>query len=157
MISYFLCLLPASLRILSSPLFACLGRDRQQKAFLPPRSFRCPEQDGLNNSNSLYRVPLPPYAHAAVLTLKNPEIPLWAGLWPRKQSFTDSGFSGEMPHGVPLVSECSSALKHSAEIGFLCPPATLFSLPNANDFCEPENYAAQLFLRGTEWFHLSLG
>lgn len=31
-----------------------------------------------------------------------------------------------MPHGTPLASECSSALKHSPEIGFSCPPRPRF-------------------------------
>lgn len=98
----------------------------------------------LNTDIPFTPLPCPHTLNAAVSTLKNSEIPRWAELWPRKQSFTDSGFSGEMPHSLPLASEHTSAPSNTAlKSAFYRFP---FSLPNANAICEPEKYAVLPYL-----------
>lgn len=87
-------------------------------------TFISPPRAGCSrHQRSLYPVALPPYTHAAVLTLKNSEIPGWAELWPGKPSFTDSVFFKRkcLTHSLPLANERASALKRSAETGFFPP------------------------------------
>lgn len=134
--------------VLFSPFFSCLRHERQQKESPSPRSFHCHGQDSLNTNNPLYSLPPPPCV-CHVHPCCSVHIPLWAELWPRKQSFRHSSFQREMHHSRPLASECISALSNTVlkSAFYLFFP---FSLPNTNNICALEKYVVLLILHGTK-------